>query len=164
MNYHDMTRDDMLNGDGLRAVLWLSGCAHACEDCQNPQTWDPAGGLPFDEAAQRELFSLLERDYIAGLTLTGGDPLFTGNRDGVYALLTRFRERFPLGTKTVWLYTGYTFEEILAYEGLALIDVLVDGKYEKKKKNTLLPWRGSENQRVIDVQKSLREKRVCILS
>ncbi|HAQ52133.1 MAG TPA: anaerobic ribonucleoside-triphosphate reductase activating protein, partial [Lachnospiraceae bacterium] len=81
MNYHNITKDDMLNGDGLRAVLWVAGCNHACNECQNPITWDPDGGLLFDDSAKKELFEILDRDYISGVTFSGGDPLFPGNRE-----------------------------------------------------------------------------------
>ena len=81
MQYHNITKDDMLNGEGLRVVLWVSGCSHHCEGCHNAVTWDPEGGLAFDAAAEEELFSLLSRDYISGITFSGGDPLYTGNRE-----------------------------------------------------------------------------------
>ncbi len=110
MNYHNITKDDMLNGDGLRVVLWVAGCDHHCKECQNPITWDPDGGLKFDQAAKDELFEVLSRDYISGITFSGGDPLFPGNRREVTELAREIRERFP--GKTVWLYTGFTYEEI----------------------------------------------------
>ncbi len=153
LNYHDITKDDMLNGDGLRAVLWLSGCEHHCEDCQNPLTWDKDSGLSFDEEAKRELFEILGRDYISGLTLSGGDPLFPGNRREVAGLVREVKTRFP--SKNIWLYTGYLAEEILSWEGLPYVDVLVDGKYDKVRNSPQLPWRGSDNQRVIDAKRSL---------
>lgn len=149
MNYHNITKDDMLNGDGLRAVLWLSGCDHGCKECQNPITWDPNGGLPFDEAAREELFEVLGRDYISGVTLSGGDPLFTNNRGEVTELCREIRERFP--GKTVWLYTGYTYEQIKMLPVLEYVDVLVDGEFEVDKLDVSAQWRGSINQRVIDV-------------
>ena len=127
MRYHDITKDDMKNGDGLRVVLWLSGCEHACQGCHNPVTWDPDDGLIFDDKAKAEVFELLSRDYISGITLSGGDPLFPGNRAEVLGLLKEIREKFPL--KTVWCYTGYTYEDIEDLEHLDYIDVLVDGKY-----------------------------------
>ena len=160
MRYHDITKDDMLNGEGLRVVLWVSGCAHGCRGCQNPLTWDPDSGLEFDEEAERELFALLSRDYISGLTLSGGDPLFPGNRAEVCALLKEVRERFP--EKDVWLYTGYTAEEVMDWEGLGLVDVLVDGRYEEEKKSPGIPWVGSSNQRVIDVRETLKARRVVV--
>ena len=86
MRYHDITKDDMKNGDGLRVVLWVAGCSHHCAGCQNPVTWDPEGGLLFDEAAKAEIFEQLERDYISGITFSGGDPLYEGNRNEVTEL------------------------------------------------------------------------------
>lgn len=95
MRYHNITKDDMLNGDGLRTVLWLSGCSHCCKDCHNPVTWDANGGLPFDATAREELFGELAKDYISGVTLSGGDPLYYANRSGVLALLEEICGRFP---------------------------------------------------------------------
>ena len=158
MRYHDITKDDMKNGDGLRVVLWLSGCEHACQGCHNPVTWDPDDGLIFDEKAKAEVFELLSRDYISGITLSGGDPLFPGNRAEVLELLKEIREKFPL--KTVWCYTGYTYEEIEDLEHLDYIDVLVDGKYIEILKDNQYHWAGSINQRIIDVKRSKKEGRV----
>lgn len=107
----------MMNGSGLRVVLWLSGCSHKCQGCQNPQTWDANSGIPFDESAKEELFRELDKDYISGLTLTGGDPLFDGNLDGVLDLVTEINKRYNTAPnrirlsrprKSIWLYTGYT--------------------------------------------------------
>ncbi|MGM9613389.1 MAG: anaerobic ribonucleoside-triphosphate reductase activating protein [Butyricicoccus sp.] len=152
MRYHNITKDDMLNGDGLRAVLWVAGCGHACPGCHNPVTWDAAGGLPFDEPAKNELFAELEREYISGVTLSGGDPLFPGNREDILALCREIKARFP--DKTIWLYTGYRWEEIRRLPVMQLVDVVVDGPYLEAVRDTQLLWRGSENQRVIDVTKT----------
>lgn len=160
MNYHNITVDDMLNGDGLRTVLWLAGCGHRCRGCQNPQTWDPNGGIPFDDAAKEELFGYLSRDYISGLTLSGGDPLYESNLSGVDALVREVRERFP--GKTIWLYTGSLFEEIRSLPLVAFLDVVVDGPYVERLRDTQLHWKGSANQRVIDVPRTLREGRVVL--
>lgn len=154
MHYHNITKDDMLNGEGLRVVLWVAGCSHGCEGCQNPVTWDPDGGLPFDEAAETELLAALNQDYISGITFSGGDPLYIGNRSEVERLAKKIRETFP--EKNIWLYTGYRWEEISALPLMAYIDVLVDGKFVKDLKDTKLHWKGSFNQRIIDVQKSLQ--------
>lgn len=94
MRYHNITRDDMLNGDGLRVVLWVAGCNHCCKECQNPVTWDPNGGLPFDQAAKQELFDQLEKSYISGVTFSGGDPLYPGNRMEITALAKEIRKSF----------------------------------------------------------------------
>lgn len=160
MRYHDITKDDMLNGDGLRAVLWVSGCSHCCKDCQNPVTWDPNGGLLFDEKAKQELFEALSKDYISGLTLSGGDPLYVGNRTDVLKLVKETRKLFP--AKTIWMYTGFVWETILKLEIMNYIDVLVDGEFITEQKDNRLYWRGSANQRVIDVPSSLQKGSVVL--
>ena len=160
MRYHNITKDDMLNGDGLRVVLWVSGCDHCCRDCHNPVTWDPNGGLPFDEEAKAELFEALDRDYISGITFSGGEPLYFGNRMDVTELAGEIRERFP--GKTIWLYTGYTYEEIKDLEVMEYVDVLVDGEFVAKQKDSQLCWRGSGNQRVIDVPATRRSGTVVL--
>ena len=153
MRYHNITKDDMLNGDGLRAVLWVAGCGHACPGCHNPVTWDAKGGLAFDDAAKAELFDELKKDYISGVTLSGGDPLFQGNRDDILSLCRELRQRFP--DKTIWLYTGYEWEDVCDLPVMRLVDVVVDGPYIEAMRDTKLLWRGSENQRLIDVPGTL---------
>lgn len=101
INYHNITHDDMNNGDGLRVVLWLSGCSHHCFNCQNPQTWDPDSGIPFDELAKQEIFNELSKDYISGITLSGGDPLHENNLSEVLSLVEEILNLFP--SKTIWL-------------------------------------------------------------
>ena len=154
MRYHNITKDDMLNGDGLRAVLWVAGCGHACPGCHNPVTWDAKGGLAFDDAAKAELFDELKKDYISGVTLSGGDPLFQGNRDDILSLCRELRQRFP--DKTIWLYTGYEWEDVCDLPVMRLVDVVVDGPYIEAMRDTRLLWRGSENQRIIDMKTTLR--------
>ena len=172
MNYHTITYPDQNNGDGLRVVLWLSGCSHHCKGCQNPQTWDTNSGIKFDDNAFSELFDELEKDYISGLTLTGGDPMFENNLSQVYNICSFAKRILP--QKTIWIYTGYTWEELNSVYGynvyknderqliLKYCDVLVDGRFEEELKDITLPWRGSSNQRVIDVQKSLKEGKVIL--
>ena len=150
----------MLNGDGLRVVLWLAGCDHCCKDCQNPITWDPNGGLEFDAQAKEELFAELCKDYISGVTLSGGDPLYFGNREDVTALVREIRERFS--DKTVWLYTGFTYETIQDLAVMDDVDVLVDGEFIAEQKDNQLFWRGSANQRVIDVPASRKAGKVIL--
>lgn len=154
MNYHNITTEDMNNGDGLRTVLWVAGCSHHCKGCQNPQTWDEDGGIPFDDDAMNELLEDLEKDYIAGLTLSGGDPLFTGNRDVIEAVIKQVREKFG-NTKTIWMYTGYKWEGIYGLPMVNEIDVIVDGPFILEQRDISLKWKGSPNQRVIDVQATL---------
>ena len=162
MRYHNITKDDMLNGDGLRVVLWLSGCSHCCEGCQNPITWDSEGGLPFDAAAKQEIFDELDKDYISGITFSGGDPLFYKNRADVAELIDEIREKYP--DKTIWLYTGYEWETIRDLPMMRKIDVVIDGLFVLSLLDKQLKWRGSSNQKVIDVQKSLqREDKEAVL-
>lgn len=150
----------MLNGDGLRTVLWVAGCTHHCEDCQNPITWDIDGGIPFDEAAEQELFEKLAPDHISGVTFSGGDPLHPQNRDDVTRLAKKFREVFS--DKTVWLYTGYTFEEIRELEVVRYCDVIVDGEFIAAQLDPKLHWKGSANQRVIDVNETIRLNKIVL--
>lgn len=175
----------MNNGVGLRVVLWLSGCSHHCYNCQNPQTWNPDSGIPFDESAKQEIFTELSKDYISGLTLSGGDPLHENNLDEVLSLIKEIRNLFP--EKTIWLYTGYDIEfsteelcnnivglisttshfypickqqelatnQIKRSQIIEMCDVVIDGKYIDEQKDLTLAWRGSKNQHVIDIKKSL---------
>ena len=161
MNYHNITKDDMLNGDGLRVVLWVAGCNHQCEGCQNPITWDITGGIPFDEAAEKELFEALDKPYISGITFSGGDPLHPFNRGTTFKLMRKCKEMFP--DKTVWVYTGFHWEDFKDNPKMKYIDVLVDGRYVDELHNPTLKWKGSSNQRVIDVKKSFLSGNVCIL-
>ena len=160
MRYHNITKDDMLNGDGLRVVLWLAGCDHCCPKCQNPVTWDPNGGLAFDAAAKEELFEALGKSYISGITFSGGDPLYFGSRLDLLDLINEIKEKFP--TKTMWLYTGYLWEEIKDLELVSYLDVLVDGEFIYEQMDNSLKWKGSANQRVIDVQKTLATGEVVL--
>lgn len=162
MRYHNITKDDMLNGDGLRVVLWVAGCEHACPECQNPVTWDLNGGIPFDENAKQELFAELDKSYISGITLSGGDPLHTCNRKDIGDLVSEIREKYP--EKTIWAYTGYEWQQINTLPFMDKIDVLVDGKFDVKLKDVTLPWRGSSNQKVIDVKKSIELGKIVLLT
>ena len=161
MKYHDITKTSLTNGTGIRTVLWVSGCSHHCDECQNPITWNPNDGLEFDSDAEAELFKALDAEYRDGLTLSGGDPLFIDNRAIILRLCKRFWYRYK-NTKTIWLYTGYLWEEVKNLEIMSYIDVLVDGKYIKELRDVNYPWAGSTNQRVIDVQKSLQSNEVVL--
>lgn len=200
MNYHNITYPDMLNGDGLRVVLWLSGCSHHCKGCQNPQTWDTNSGIPFNKEAKEELFRELNNDYISGITFSGGDPLHENNLDEVLQLITEIRAEYP--NKTIWLYTGFTWNQTMSKQSemdhaiqvleesrykhifynkndifeykpdiyslrkeiISQCDVLVDGRYVDELRDISLHWRGSSNQRVIDVQKSLEKGEIVLWS
>lgn len=160
MRYHNITKDDMLNGDGLRTVLWVAGCDHACKGCQNPVTWDPNGGLEFDEAAKQEIYEQMEKSYIAGITFSGGDPLYGGNVHEITEFAKGLKEKYP--AKTIWLYTGFLWEDICSMEIMEYLDILVDGEFVLEKRDISLKWKGSSNQRVIDVQKSLETGTVVL--
>ena len=160
MRYHNITKDDMRNGDGLRTVLWVSGCIHRCPGCHNPVTWNIQDGLLFDQAAKEELFAALDKEYISGVTFSGGDPLHPDNRQEIGELIGEIRKSFP--DKTIWVYTGYTWEDLQNLAYLSEIDVLVDGVFIQAQKDNTLMWRGSANQRVIDVKKSLAGQKVVL--
>lgn len=146
MRYHNITKDDMLNGDGLRVVLWVAGCNHYCVGCQNQMTWDPNDGLEFDDAALAEIFDQLSQDYISGLTLSGGDPLYPNNRYKVEQICHLAKDRFP--SKNIWLYTGYFFEQVQDLPVIQYIDVLVDGPFMQELADVKCKWAGSVNQRI----------------
>ena len=160
MHYHNITKDDMLNGEGLRVVLWVAGCEHCCENCHNPITWDLNDGLIFDDEAKDELFTELSKKYISGITFSGGDPLHHANREAVERLIEEIHEKFP--DKTIWVYTGYEWKEIKHLPLLQYVDVLVDGKFIEAQKDTKLHWRGSSNQKIIDVKKTLAGKQIVL--
>lgn len=153
MRYHNITKDDMLNGEGLRVVLWVSGCEHACKGCHNPITWNIEDGLIFDESAKQEIFDELSKNYVSGITFSGGDPLHVRNRQDVNDLMIEIKEKFP--NKTIWLYTGYEWEDICDLPLLSKVDVVVDGKFVEALKSEKKHWGGSTNQRVIDVSKTM---------
>lgn len=177
MNYHNLTYPDQNNGDGLRVVLWLSGCSHHCFNCQNPQTWDENSGIEFDIEAKKELFDELSKDYISGITFSGGDPLHENNIIEVNNIIQEIKKQFP--NKTIWLYTGYTWEELSPNTLIRGIDeestlhnvraniikscnVVIDGPYIDDLRDITLKWRGSSNQRVIDVQKTLQNGEIVL--
>lgn len=164
MNYHNITHDDMLNGSGLRVVLWCSGCEHHCHNCQNPQTWDFNSGIPFDKNAKEEIFNELKKDYISGITLSGGDPLACNNLNCILDLVNEIRLSFP--DKTIWIYSGYTIEDIvntpIRKEIIKQCNVLVDGRYIDSERDITLKWRGSKNQRVIDLKETFKQKQIVL--
>lgn len=160
MRYHNITKDDMKNGDGLRVVLWVAGCSHKCYGCHNTVTWDEFGGLEFDKNAKKELFAELEKDYVSGITFSGGDPLYYANRSAIEALAKEIKEVFQ--EKTIWLYTGYCWEEIKQLPIWNYIDVCVDGKFVKELSDHKLHWKGSSNQRVIHVSETMKQNKIVL--
>lgn len=165
MNYLDITYPDINNGLGLRVTLWLSGCSHHCDGCHNPQTWDETNGYKFDDEAKQYLFHVLNHPYIRGVTFSGGDPLFESNREEVLKLILELKEKYP--DKDIWLYTGYTYEEITEdesmYKILKHLDVLIEGVFVLKLRDITLPFKGSPNQRIINVTKSLQQNKIVLL-
>lgn len=160
MRYHNITNGDILNGEGVRVVLWVSGCEHACKGCQNPQTWSPKSGIEFDDEARKELIEKLQQDYIDGITFSGGDPLAHYNRETITNLAFCIKKFLP--SKTIWVYTGHRYEDVKDLEIMKYIDVLVDGKFnlENRQRNSKVQWRGDDSQRIIDVQKTIETGQV----
>lgn len=161
MNYADIKKVDVANGPGVRVSLFVSGCTHHCEECFNPETWDFSYGSPFGEAEKEKILTLLSPDHIRGLSLLGGEPFEPANQGPVLELVRRVRKELP--QKTIWCYTGYLYEELAAGEIgdhsralLEELDVLVDGPFVLAKKDLGLRFRGSNNQRIIDVPASLQ--------
>lgn len=160
MNYHNILHDNMLNGSGLRVVLFLSGCTHHCPGCQNPQTHDFNSGIRFTSSELQEIIEQLSKPYIKGLTITGGDPLHEYNVKEVNNLCKTIKNLFP--DKDIWVYTGYNFED-LPTEYLKYIDVLADGRYVDSLKDVNLPYVGSSNQRLINVKETIKNQKIILL-
>ena len=168
MNYGEIKKCDIANGEGVRVALFVSGCRHHCKGCFNSMTWDFNYGKKFTEETEEEILEALKPNYIDGLSLLGGEPFEPENQEVLVKLLRKVKERYP--EKNIWCYSGYLFDAELKKESrarceytdemLSMLDVLVDGRFEEDKKNITLLFRGSENQRLIDVKKSLKEGQV----
>ena len=144
MRYHNILHDDMRNGDGLRVVLFVSGCSHHCKECFNPETHKLTSGIPFTENEIKEIDDQLEKDYISGLSLLGGDPLHLANRTEITLLCEHVKNKFP--NKSIWCWTGYLFEDVKDLKVMDYLDVLIDGKFVVDLKDNDFYWRGSEQQ------------------
>ena len=164
MNYEKIDKCSVSNGLGVRTVLWVSGCDVHCKSCHNQSTWDFNSGIPFTEETMQELLYDLSKPYIKGLTLSGGHPLDPHNAPKVLEIVKRVKMVFP--NKDIWIYSGYVWENIIKDETLKEIlkytDVLVDGAYVDELRDISLPFRGSSNQRIIDVSKSLKANEVIL--
>ncbi len=170
MNYGEIKKTDIANGEGVRVSLFVSGCTHHCEGCFNPETWNFGYGKEFTEETENELLKALSPDFINGLSLLGGEPFEPQNQRALVPFLKKVKAQYP--AKNIWCYTGYLFDEELLRDSRArcevtdeminMIDVLVDGEFKQELKNITLKFRGSENQRIIDVKKSL-ESDVVVL-
>lgn len=160
MNYSGIIKTDIANGEGVRVSLFVSGCSHHCKNCFNPETWNPDFGEHYNNNTKKEIFELLDRPYIYGLTLLGGDPLYCDNRKEITKLCKEIKEKIP--NKDIWLYTGYNYEDIRDLEIINYIDVLIDGKFIQEQRDVTLKWRGSRNQRVIDIKKTLEQNKIIL--
>ena len=167
MNYADIRPVDVANGPGVRVSIFVSGCTHRCKGCFNPETWDFQYGNPFGETEIQAILTHLDKPYIKGLSLLGGEPFEPQNQRTVLELVNRVREQLP--EKTIWCYSGYLFEALAAGRVgdcsralLEKLDVLVDGPFVEEKKELSLRFRGSSNQRLIDVPASLKAEKVCL--
>lgn len=170
MNYAAIKKTDVANGPGIRVSLFVSGCTHHCPECFNAQAWDFNYGKPYTQETQKEILDALDHDYIRGISLLGGEPFEDANRPALIQLLQEMRTRFP--KKDVWCYTGYTLDlDLLEWIGqgkedvlplLEQIDVLVDGEFVAAKKDLKLRFRGSSNQRIINVKKTLQEGKIVL--
>lgn len=171
MNIADIKNVDIANGPGVRVSLFVSGCTHHCKDCFNEAAWDFKYGREYTKKDEDYIISLLSHDYIEGITILGGEPFEYVNQKGILPLLKRIKKELP--NKTIWCFSGYTFDKDIVNdmckkwdetrELLSYIDVIVDGKFEVEKKNLKLKFRGSSNQRIIDVKKSLKENNVVLI-
>ena len=177
MNYLQIEKASVANGKGIRTVLWVSGCSLHCKGCQNPESWDFNAGKPFDENAKQELFNYLENPYIQGITFSGGHPLEYQNAYTIYELILEIKEKFP--KKDIWLYTGYslTYDDFYIHplswmvsgeetkiNILRMCDVVVDGEFREELRDTTLPFRGSSNQRLIDVNATIKNKKIVLFN
>ena len=171
MNYSEIKYFDIANGPGVRTSLFVSGCTHHCKGCFNEMAWDFNAGLEYTTEVEGEIISSLSPSFITGLTLLGGEPMEVRNQEGIVGLVKKIKKEMP--DKTIWLFSGYTFEELLdsansrchcecTMEILENIDVLVDGKFVLELKDLSLKFRGSSNQRIIDMKRSLAENRVVL--
>lgn len=170
MNYGNIKKNDIANGEGVRVSLFVSGCTNHCFNCFQPETWDFEYGQPFTSQTTQEILDALQPSYIQGITLLGGDPFEMSNQEELVKLLRMIKEKYP--QKNVWAYTGFILDQDLLDGGrrhgphtdemLSYIDVLVDGPFMNNQKNISLKFRGSENQRVIDLKKSLKEQKVIL--
>ena len=162
MRYAKIRKMDIVNGPGVRVSIFFQGCNFHCKGCFNPETWDFNGGLEFNDDVIAEILELCKEDHITGLSILGGEPMHPNNIDGTIKLARAFKEKYP--KKNIWAWSGFLFDDICNKEVLNYIDVLVDGQFVEEKRNPKLKWRGSNNQRVIDVKKSLKKKDIVLIN
>ena len=161
MHYNKIRKMDISNGPGIRVSIFMQGCTFKCKNCFNPETHNFNDGKEFTENTINKIIELGSQEYIEGLSILGGEPMHPNNIEGTTKLAKKFKEKYP--NKTIWVWTGYLFDEYLKdKEVLHYIDVLVDGQYKDELFNPTLKWRGSENQRVIDVKKTLKNNQIVL--
>ena len=160
MRYNKIRKMDISNGEGVRVSLFVQGCSFHCEECFNSDTWDFNGGKEFSDSVINHILELCDKEYINGLSILGGEPLHQKNIDGVTKLAKKFKEKYK--DKTIWCWTGFNYQDIKDLEILKYIDILVDGRFELSEFDSNLKWRGSKNQRVIDVKKTLKENKIVL--
>lgn len=168
MNYSGIKYADMINGRGIRVSLFVSGCTHKCNGCFNKDTWNPHFGKPFSKDTEEEIFTYFEkyRSSLSGISLLGGDPTYHDNLEPLTNFIKKFKAIFS--EKNIWIWSGYKWEEIIEnnniLELISQCDILIDGKFDIKEKNPNLKWKGSNNQRVIDVQKTIKNGEITELN
>ena len=162
MHYMKIEKSSISNGLGVRVVFWCAGCSRKCKGCFNPETWSFEAGKPFDDTARNYLFEQLSKPYIKGITFSGGHPFESENLNDVTKLLKDIKQKFP--QKDIWLYTGFIWEQVKDFEAIKYVDVLVDGPYIEELRDMTLAFRGSSNQRIIDVERSVQQNEVILLT
>lgn len=162
MRYNKIRKMDISNGPGIRVSIFMQGCSFHCKDCFNNETWDFKAGKEFNNEVINKVLDLASLPHIVGLSILGGEPMHPNNREGTIKLAKAFKKRYP--NKDIWVWSGYLFDELKDIEGLSYIDTLVDGRFVLEQANPTLKFRGSSNQRVIDVKKSLKAGNVVLRS
>ena len=161
MHYNKIRKMDIANGPGIRVSIFMQGCTFHCKNCFNSETWDFAGGKEFSDDTINKVLELCSEAHIVGLSILGGEPMHPKNIDGTTKLAKAFKERYP--DKSLWIWSGFLFDkDLMDKEVLNYVDVLVDGQYKDELHDFRLKWRGSSNQRVIDVKKSLKNKKIIL--
>ena len=161
MRYNKIRKMDISNGPGVRVSIFMQGCHFHCKDCFNEEAWDFNGGKEYTDETINRVLELCEKEYIVGLSILGGEPMHPKNIKGTTKLAKAFKERYP--DKNLWIWTGFLFEDIKQNEVFNYIDTLVDGQFKTELFDPRLKWKGSSNQRVIDVKKSLKNNKVILL-
>ena len=161
MRYNKIRKMDISNGEGVRVSIFFQGCIFHCKNCFNKETWDFNGGYEFNQDVIDKILELCDKSYITGLSILGGEPLHKKNVNGVLELVKKFREKFKQ-TKTIWLWSGFLYEDVKDYEVFSYIDVFIDGRFMQDKYIPNLKWKGSSNQRVIDVKKTKKNKKIVL--